>query len=740
MDASIQRLLTDKLYEKRKQGALELERLVRDAVANRDQDKLTKIIDQLCHDYAYAVHAPYARNGGLIGLAAASIALGSDEVARHLKEIIPPVLACFTDQDARVRYYACEAMYNISKVAKGEVLIYFNLIFDALCKLASDTELSVKNGAELLDRLIKDIVSESAAHYVSMLHINDALGSREKDSDGFPDYTDHENLETAFSLPKFIPLLEERIYVLNPFTRQFLVSWLTLLDTIPDLELVHFVPNFLAGLFKFLGDQNRDVFIATSGLLDKLLNEIVKIAKIKRNVEESRKTRLSLAADDGKDTGTPKTGSPGGSVVEDENAIDSAQSEDDDEYEDTGGDYLPGQDIEIDYAAILDILLKFVDPAQNKDIPLLRMEGLSKAKEEEIGMIALKWIATFFEVASGDILAFVPRLLGQVLSAMASQSEHFRAQAHAVNSALREYVIAYEEESQTEELPKPPPKDEQKPQQIEASEAKESAEETPTEKMPTADDKAQAEDSDDISRNLKEKVQLDYDEAVNILQEQLSNPQEETRNAAISWLRLLHRKEPEKVLVLNDGTFPMLLKTLSDSAEAVVTQDLALLSQLCKSSSDDYFTSFMVSLLDMFSTDRRLLEIRGNLIIRQLCINLNPERIYRTFADCIQQETVDIDFASTMVQNLNNNLITAPELAQLRSRLRHLDTNAKEGQSLFVTLFKAWSHNAVATFSLCLLAQAYEQAYSLLQIFADIEMTVNMLIQIDKLVQLLESP
>lgn len=91
-----------------------------------------------------------------------------------------------------------------------------------------------------------------------------------------------------------------------------------------------------------------------------------------------------------------------------------------------------------------------------------------------------------------------------------------------------------------------------------------------------------------------------------------------------------------------------------------------------------------------------------------------------------------------MVQNLNNNLITAPELAELRKRLRNLET--KEGQVFFVALFRSWCHNAVATFSLCLLAQAYEQAYNLLQIFAELEMTVNMLIQIDKLVQLLESP
>jgi vacuole morphology and inheritance protein 14 len=60
---------------------------------------------------------------------------GGQEVARYLEEIVPPVLACFTDQDARVRYYACESMYNIAKVAKGEILLYFNEVFDALCKV-----------------------------------------------------------------------------------------------------------------------------------------------------------------------------------------------------------------------------------------------------------------------------------------------------------------------------------------------------------------------------------------------------------------------------------------------------------------------------------------------------------------------------------------------------------------------------------------------------------------------------
>ena len=53
----------------------------------------------------------------------------------NLPELVQPVLTCFEDPDARVRYYACEALYNISKVARGAVLVFFNNIFDGLCKV-----------------------------------------------------------------------------------------------------------------------------------------------------------------------------------------------------------------------------------------------------------------------------------------------------------------------------------------------------------------------------------------------------------------------------------------------------------------------------------------------------------------------------------------------------------------------------------------------------------------------------
>ncbi|KAL2373726.1 hypothetical protein RJ035_001846 [Blastomyces gilchristii] len=755
MDPSVQRLLSDKLYDKRKQGALELEKVIRDALAKGEHSKIKNIVDQLCHEYAYAVHQPHTRNGGLIGLAAASIALGTDEVAPYLHEIVPPVLACFTDQDARVRYYACESMYNIAKVAKGELLLFFNDIFDALCKLASDSELSVKNGAELLDRLVKDIVSESAASYVSVLQVP-RKGHGESGVDG-ADESEVADLPTAFSLANFIPLLKERIHVINPFTRTFLVSWLTLLDTIPDLELVYYLPAFLGGLFRFLSDPNRDVHTITQGALETFLNEIKKIARIKKGIAYSRRDQESGSIKRSATSDSMSVGSGSNNPKDiSENAIadsDSGTANGEDVH--VYGDYVPGQDVYVDHPKILDILVGFVDTAfgtfTSSDMRYsFRQPYANEATEEEIQLTALRWIDSFFEISPEDILQFVPRLLSQVLPALSSGSNQVREAANRVNTSLMQYIVSLTDDNALDEtrlaapsrVPTGP---------IKEADGRRSS--TPTSKQSSLSavnevnvkkplPSRPASRTDLTPRSSADATplpspDLDYAAAVSALTLQFLNENEATRVASLAWLIMLHRKAPRKVLAFHDGTFPALLKTLSDPSEAVVTRDLQLLSQISRNSEDGYFTSFMVNLLQLFSTDRKLLEIRGNLIIRQLCVNLSPERIYRTLADCLEKEE-DIEFASIMVQNLNNNLITAPELADMRKRLRNPES--RDGQMFFVALFRSWCHNAVATFSLCLLAQAYEQAYNLLQIFAELEMTVNMLIQIDKLVQLLESP
>ncbi|KAK9462892.1 vacuolar protein 14 C-terminal Fig4p binding-domain-containing protein [Lipomyces oligophaga] len=820
MNKDIQRGLNDRLYEKRKAAALELEKSIRQCVDNNEDSKIRSIVDQLCHDFAYAVHQPNARNGGLIGLAASAIALGPN-VAPYLEDIIPPVLACFGDQDARVRYYACESMYNIAKVAKGEILLYFNEIFDALCRLAADSELTVKNGADLLDRLIKDIVAEKAATYVSIIHTSPEQPppdpAADEDDPSKPVLA-HEppqdpHAEPAFSLARFVPLLTDRIYVINPFTRMFLVSWITLLDSIPDLELVSYLPEIIGGLLNFLSDSNVDVRVATQGALDGFLREITRIAELKRTVSEVKAhqaAEASLQIDPAiGSSNLPSSTTITSAAAQAPESTQSSAANDEALLSDSAserfvstdsvirgrrpagvsgqtiansgdepgpianinlaaaiaeGVYLPGQDVKVDFAKVIDILLSHLDSA-----------------EQEIQLTVLKWIEAFFEISPDDLLPFIPRFLSLLLPTMAHDNEQLRKAAEKVNRDLMQLIISLPSEphhtklvqSQSEDevaqtLNLPPPRQgfgvrsaasrslspgaigrrSLSTERLGAGAEDESLMgklastnlsgplSRPTSRV-TSPVLGYQEPKFHVEHDKDLESLLDYPATVNALTLHFLNEREETRVAALDWLIMLHKKASRKILAINDGTFPALLKTLSDSSDSVVTKDLQLLAQISYDADDEYFASFMLNLLSLFNTDRKLLETRGNLIIRQLCVSLSPERIYRTLAEILEKED-DVDFASIMVQNLNNNLITAPELQGLRRRLRNLDT--KDGANFFVSLFRSWCHNAVATFSLCLLAQAYEQAFHLLQIFADLEITVTLLIQVDKLIQLLESP
>lgn len=46
-------------------------------------------------------------------------------------------------------------MITVGQVARGDFIVFFNDIFDALCKLSADSDPNVQNAAHLLDRLVK---------------------------------------------------------------------------------------------------------------------------------------------------------------------------------------------------------------------------------------------------------------------------------------------------------------------------------------------------------------------------------------------------------------------------------------------------------------------------------------------------------------------------------------------------------------------------------------------------------
>ncbi|BEJ17325.1 hypothetical protein CspHIS471_0607260 [Cutaneotrichosporon sp. HIS471] len=817
MDPSILRGLNDKIYERRKAAALELEK----QVLSSDGARISGIIDQLCGMFA-ATNAMHTRNGGLIGLAATAIALGQD-VAPFLPVIIPPVLQCFQDTESRVRYHACESLYNIAKVSKGEILTYFNEVFDALSKLSSDSEMSVKNGAELLDRLMKDIVADAAATYVSVYQDDDpsrtpqnakldaleghdgspgkgdgqpgSSPSRPGDVDVLTTHTlEKEHMDRrAFSLERFMPLLTERVYAISPYTRMHLVSWLIVLNTVPDLELVSYLPEFLDGLLKYLADTNGDVRGATENLLAEFRREIRHIASQQdKMLEADHKKRP-----DKRNSRQIIDAIP---IEYNDSAIDDGDcedGEDDDDWDGEGsGEWEPGQSTVVDYAAIMDII---VDHLSYPD--------------KLVQTTAMDWILTFLEFAQTTVVAFTPRMVCAILPNLASLNRHIKLAATETNRRLIAVIqslplqgtpavnnaATLQKDGQTVTsvgstlntagsspqgggkndgglsespdrlvVPIADPLDSgSSPSatgstlRIKAGPPMASSEpvtpgtsEFPP--VPKVRTRPQSPESQPITNSIALQLQahnvqtvsatevadvdddpFDVHETVNMLILQFMSENPETRIAALDWLLMLHLKAPNKILSRDSGTFPALLKTLSDPSEDVVKHDLQLLAQISSSSEDSYFRSFMVNVLELFSTDRRLLETRGSLIIRQLCLHLNAEKIFRTLAEILEKDD-DLEFASMMVVKLNMILITSPELSDFRRRLKNLDS--KDGQMLFTSLYRSWCHNAVAAFALCLLAQAYEHASNVLQIFAELELTVPLLVQIDKLVMLIESP
>ncbi|KAF9814389.1 hypothetical protein IEO21_05123 [Rhodonia placenta] len=750
-ESSISKQLVDKMYEKRKAAALELEKQIRECHQQGDHRRISQIVDQLVDMFNNSSNPLHVRNGGLIGLAGTAIALGVD-IAPYMEKFVEPLLVCFTDPENRVRYFSAECLYNIAKVSKGEILVYFNPIFDALSKLAADSELSVKNGAELLDRLLKDIVAETASVYIPHYPETEKVRKRAEEAHGMsilvphPDDLangeDFNSARKAFSLAHFIPLLSERIYVLSPFTRSYLVSWITVLDSVPELELITYLPEFLDGLLKYLSDPTQDVRVATENLLADFLREICEVTAVQQRSEEQLKAKREAAAEQSRradpekersqDLSAPVT-ERGAFLPDNEHVlVDESPLASPDEKQDgrDAGHWVPGQGVKIDYAAIVEILIQQLDDQHD----VIQQ------------CTALQWLSEFLRIVPEVMVPFTPRLILVILPNLSHHVLMIQSAAQRTNKLLMNMIQA---------LPLPPDQPARQGTDKSSSAASQVAPGSPTPAVTSLASTRQSTAGKDTpqSRDLsspesllettadrasEKSEQFDYQATVNALTIQFLSEHEDTRVAALRWLIMLHQKAPKKILAIDDGTFPALLKTLSDPSEEVVKNDLQLIAQISSSSDESYFKAFMINLLDLFSTDRGLLETRGSLIIRQLCLNLNTERIYRTFAEILEKEE-DLEFASGMVQKLNMILITSPELADFRRRLKSLETR-QDGQAIFTTLYRSWCHNAVAVFSLCLLAQAYEHASNLLYIFADLEITVQLLVQIDKLVQLIESP
>lgn len=623
----LQRALGDRSNEKRKNAALEIEALIKSLQEANNTAMIQSIIVVLSKDYCTSMNSNY-RKGGLIGLAATAIGLMHNSRS-YLAVLLPPVFHCFDDPESRVRYYACESLYNIAKVSRQAILQYFNQIFEGLAKLYADVDVDVKNGANLLDRLIKDIVTEA----------------------------------DSFQVDQFLPLLQSFIRRSNPFIRQLIVGWITVLDSVPDVNMLDYLPDFLDGLFNMLSDSNREIRQAADSALSEFLRE-VSVSTV------------------------------------------------------------------MEFGPIVSIL---VIQCQSKE----RLNRLT----------SITWLAELIHhpYSGGDaLLPYHAKVLSAIMSCISDGEVEIRLVAERTNDDLLTLVRDTEGEFDLQPL------------------------------------------------------------LETLMQELLEKEDVPTKLAVLRWINMLMEKRKMDMNAYIEELLPVLLRTLSDPNDQVVLLNLQVLSRISLARRTDSqevdipgietdeeteearFQLVLNAILNLFAQDRQLLETRGSLIVRKLCVLLNAKSVYIRMADALASyeisgdlansngkkkngmgcaDPVTLEFVSTMVQTLNLILLTASELHDLRTILsrsflpRSLIDNDDEndsrsdergmppslvpadGAKVFASLYHCWCHNPVATFSLCLLAQAFDLSFALVKRFSVMEdVSVGFLMQVDKLVQLLESP
>ena len=273
---------------------------------------------------------------------------------------------------------------------------------------------------------------------------------------------------------------------------------------------------------------------------------------------------------------------------------------------------------------------------------------ISHSQSSTVGlqMMAITWIREFVSLSGSEMLPFTSGILTSVLPCLAYDDEErrlVREKSRAVNAAQMNLV------------------------------------------------KKESED---------EKNKLDLPAVMDVLTKQLHRGTVPSKVAALRWIYHLFIQIPVEMFQYIDHIFPVLLNKLSDTSDEVVLLDLEVLAEISSSKTgregsnltSPHFKQFMQSLLKQFCADRNLLETKGSFIIRQLCVLLSSEDIYRSFSELLVMEE-NLKFARIMVETLSTILLTASELFELRTKLKELTSG--ESCQLFCCLYQTWCHSQV---------------------------------------------
>lgn len=172
---------------------------------------------------------PQRRRTGLYGLSSIAVALYQIESSDFLELLIKPVMVAFSDREPKVQLAACDAMFNILKACKDDILKYnFPETFNKIVSIVSQPESDVKDWGRKLVEQLEDIV------YGALVKNN------------------------IFELDSLLDEIYEKLSRSKHQDIQFvLIQWIETLSSMTNVDILKCLPRFLEKFFEILSTNTK---------------------------------------------------------------------------------------------------------------------------------------------------------------------------------------------------------------------------------------------------------------------------------------------------------------------------------------------------------------------------------------------------------------------------------------------------------------------------------------------------
>ncbi|KAL3311642.1 PtdIns(3,5)P(2) sythesis regulation factor, partial [Cichlidogyrus casuarinus] len=494
--------------------------------------------------------------------------------------------------------------------------------------------------------------------------------------------------------------LREQLYSTNPYTRHMIVSWINTLSKLNSVDLTPHLPVLLEGLFLILGDENAETRGLCRHLLGDILNNITNnpksfdISAMANTLVLHSHSALNLGSDRSIScVSAPPQGAASTALNQSTASVVTMPNITQNQHQITAAD------------------------SRSSSEPTVK---------EVQQLTALTWLKTFAEIDSkSDSMLLLPHacsIIGAVLPCFFSVREpktlsEIMGLAVRINKHMLKAVNEF------------------------------------------------------AAQSVNEQDLLNVDAILDASCVLLSYQSQLTKLAALEWIGTLVRVRPRPLFVRISNLVPHLLKLLCDANLQIMHATITLIGSLCNhpmvsevygedlsvaselvSVPDSLINDlnsgcninplklrFLIDLVQLMDSDRDLMLERGDAIITQvdLCRVLGADCAYCTLA-AIVCHLLQPKASFQLVQTLNRILVIQPPLHGLRNRLRSIRTVVD--CRLFERLYRAWCYNPVALLTLCMLGQFYQHCSLLIKSFDRVLVNVDVLVEIDYLVQMIESP